>query len=182
MTNSSRSTSSASVIREVWMLKMRRLVFTSGRGNSIFRSIRPIKIPLDNYFLPAIVFIAVNVTWTDQCRIQTVDLVCCHDDFDVSSRIETVKLVQKFQHGTLDFSFTAGRGIVTLGTDSIDFVDKNNGRCVFFRNTEKFSYKFGTVTEILLNQLWTDNTQEGCTSLVGDSLCQQSLSGSRYTV
>ena len=41
MMNSSRFTSSARVIFPVWMPKIRRLVFVSGRGNSIFRSIRP---------------------------------------------------------------------------------------------------------------------------------------------
>lgn len=41
MTNSSRLTSSERVILLVWMLKMRRLVLASGRGNSILRSIRP---------------------------------------------------------------------------------------------------------------------------------------------
>ena len=40
---SERLTSSASVMRLVWMLKIRRFVFSSGNGNSIFRSIRPKK-------------------------------------------------------------------------------------------------------------------------------------------
>nr|ACR34627.1 unknown [Zea mays] len=39
--NSSRFTSSASVIFDVCIWKMRRLVLTSGKGNSIFLSIRP---------------------------------------------------------------------------------------------------------------------------------------------
>lgn len=39
--NSSKSTSSARLIRLVCSLKMWRLVRTSGNGNSIFRSIRP---------------------------------------------------------------------------------------------------------------------------------------------
>lgn len=38
---SSRVTSSATVILLVWIWKMRLLVFSSGRGNSILRSIRP---------------------------------------------------------------------------------------------------------------------------------------------
>mmetsp|Transcript_67326 Transcript_67326/g.152339 ORF Transcript_67326/g.152339 Transcript_67326/m.152339 type:complete len:202 (+) Transcript_67326:218-823(+) len=44
ITNTSRSTSSESVMREVWMPKMWRLVLMSGRGNSIFRSMRPGRI------------------------------------------------------------------------------------------------------------------------------------------
>lgn len=38
---SSRVTSSATVIRLVWIWKILLLVFSSGNGNSIFRSIRP---------------------------------------------------------------------------------------------------------------------------------------------
>mmetsp|Transcript_45101 Transcript_45101/g.70550 ORF Transcript_45101/g.70550 Transcript_45101/m.70550 type:complete len:230 (-) Transcript_45101:636-1325(-) len=41
MMNASRSTSSASVMRPVWMPKMCLLVLMSGRGNSILRSMRP---------------------------------------------------------------------------------------------------------------------------------------------
>mmetsp|Transcript_18453 Transcript_18453/g.46689 ORF Transcript_18453/g.46689 Transcript_18453/m.46689 type:complete len:313 (-) Transcript_18453:677-1615(-) len=41
ITNSSRFTSSLSVMRPVWMEKMRRLVLASGSGNSILRSMRP---------------------------------------------------------------------------------------------------------------------------------------------
>mmetsp|Transcript_850 Transcript_850/g.1490 ORF Transcript_850/g.1490 Transcript_850/m.1490 type:complete len:281 (-) Transcript_850:469-1311(-) len=41
MTNSSRETSFARVILPVWILKMKRFVLMSGRGNSILRSIRP---------------------------------------------------------------------------------------------------------------------------------------------
>lgn len=40
---SSRVTSSATVMRLVWIWKILLLVFSSGRGNSIFRSIRPEK-------------------------------------------------------------------------------------------------------------------------------------------
>ena len=42
MIRSSRVTSSASVILLVWIWKMRFLVFSSGRGNSIFLSMRPV--------------------------------------------------------------------------------------------------------------------------------------------
>jgi hypothetical protein len=41
ITNSSMLTSSASVMRPVWIWKMRLFVFWSGSGNSILRSMRP---------------------------------------------------------------------------------------------------------------------------------------------
>mmetsp|Transcript_70715 Transcript_70715/g.153572 ORF Transcript_70715/g.153572 Transcript_70715/m.153572 type:complete len:208 (+) Transcript_70715:112-735(+) len=44
MTNSSKLMSSDKVIFDVWIWKMRRLVFSSGSGNSIFLSMRPGRI------------------------------------------------------------------------------------------------------------------------------------------
>ena len=42
----------------------------------------------------------------EQSRVETLDPVGCKDDFHVSSRIETVQLIEQLQHGPLDFSFS----------------------------------------------------------------------------
>merc|ERR1719469_246669 len=70
MMNSSRLTSSARFIRLVWIWKMRRLVFSSGSGNLILRSIRP-------------------------GRIEGLNLIGGHDDLDVGAAVKTVELVEK---------------------------------------------------------------------------------------
>jgi hypothetical protein len=44
---------------------------------------------------------------SNQSGIQSIDLVGGHDDLDVTTVIETVQLVEKLQHGSLNFSFTA---------------------------------------------------------------------------
>ena len=70
--------------------------------------------------------LTVDTSRTDERRVKSVDLVCSHDHLDVSTVIESIQLVQKLQHGTLDFSFASRGRIITLGTNSIDFVDEDN--------------------------------------------------------
>ena len=76
----------------------------------------------------------VNTTRSDQGRIKGIDLVGGHDDLDVTTIIETVQLVEKLQHGSLDFSLTTRCRIVTLRTNGIDFVNKDNRGCVLASN------------------------------------------------
>ena len=51
--------------------------------------------------------LAVDSTGSDQGWIQSVDLVGCHDDLDITSVVETIQLIQQLQHSSLNFSFTA---------------------------------------------------------------------------
>jgi hypothetical protein len=51
--------------------------------------------------------LSVDTAGSDEGRVEGLDLVGGHDDFDVSSVIETVKLVQKLQHGSLDLSLSS---------------------------------------------------------------------------
>ena len=74
--------------------------------------------------------LSVDTTRSDKGRVESVDLVCSHNDFDVSSVIETIKLVQKLQHRSLDFSLSSRRRFVSLCTNGVDFIDEDNGWCV----------------------------------------------------
>ena len=83
--------------------------------------------------------LSVDTSGTNQRRIQGLDLVGGHDDLDVATIIETIQLVEKLQHGSLDFTFTSRRGLVTLGTDSINLVDKDDARGVLGSDLEDLS-------------------------------------------
>jgi hypothetical protein len=50
--------------------------------------------------------LSINTTRSDQGWIQSLDLVSSHDDLDITTVIETIQLVKKFQHGSLNFSLT----------------------------------------------------------------------------
>jgi hypothetical protein len=55
---------------------------------------------------------AIDTTRSDQSGVERLDLVCGHDDLDVATSVKAIKLVEAFQHGSLDLAFTAGRGLV----------------------------------------------------------------------
>lgn len=48
----------------------------------------------------------VNTARTDKSGVKGLNLVSGHDNLDITAVIETVQLVEKLQHGTLDFTFT----------------------------------------------------------------------------
>jgi hypothetical protein len=56
--------------------------------------------------------LAIDATWSNQSGVQGLDLVCGHDDLDVSTSVESVKLVEELQHGSLDLTFTTRCGLV----------------------------------------------------------------------
>ena len=60
-----------------------------------------------------------------------------------------------------------------FGSNGINFVDEDNGRRIFLSHTEELSHKLGPVSEVFLNQLRTNDAQEGGRGLVCDSLCEQ---------
>ena len=49
----------------------------------------------------------VDTTWSNKSGIEGLNLVGGHNDLNISPGVKTVELVQKLQHGTLDFTFTA---------------------------------------------------------------------------
>jgi hypothetical protein len=50
--------------------------------------------------------LSVNAARSEQSRIQDVNSVSCHNDFDVFGRLKTVQLIQQFQHCALNFRVT----------------------------------------------------------------------------
>ena len=60
--------------------------------------------------------------------------------FDILVGFETIELVQKLEHGSLDLGVaTAAAGFHSRGTDGINFVHENNTRGVLSRHHEQFS-------------------------------------------
>lgn len=85
-------------------------VFSSGIGNSIFRSIRPGRMRAgskDSILFcgdtasVSSVFIAVSKTYGS------------HDNFDVMSCVESVQLVEQFEQRSLNFSLASRAGLVS---------------------------------------------------------------------
>lgn len=106
--NSSRSTSSPRDIFDVCRVKIFFLVFSKNKKKRLLVSHNKIKhqrISLTVWILEE--NLTVNTTGSDQSWVQCFDLVGGHNDLHVTTIIESIQLVQKLQHGSLDFSLTA---------------------------------------------------------------------------
>ena len=62
---------------------------------------------------------SVNTTWSCQGWIQGIRSISGHEDLDVTSGIETIKLVDDFKHGSLDLGITFSESCSTNGIDLI---------------------------------------------------------------
>ena len=51
--------------------------------------------------------LSVDATWSDEGRVQGLDLIRGHDNFDIPPCVESVELVEELQHGSLNLAFTA---------------------------------------------------------------------------
>jgi len=50
--------------------------------------------------------LTVDTTWSDERWVERFDSVCRHDYFDIAACVETVELVEKFQHCSLNFALS----------------------------------------------------------------------------
>ena len=86
---------------------------------------------------------AIDPSRADECRVESLDLVGRHDDFDVAAVVEAVELVEEFEQGALDLALTAAGGLVALGADGVDLVDEDNGRGVLGSDLEELAHETG---------------------------------------
>lgn len=94
---------------------------------------------------------AVNSSGSDQSWVESFDLIRSHDDFDITAVVETIKLVKKFEHSTLNFTFSAGSGLVSLCTDGINLINEDDRRGIFGSNLVNVSLlRFATLGEEIL--------------------------------
>jgi hypothetical protein len=100
--NSSKSTSSARVIRDVCNLTNHESV--NERADTTWDP--PEDMAFGLHIGEREFDLSVNSTWSNQGGVQGLDSVRSHNDFDVSPRVESVKLVEELQHGPLNFTFT----------------------------------------------------------------------------
>ena len=100
--NSSRLTSSPSVIRDVCSLtNCKSVIEIWGATRNL-----PEDVTFGLYVRKGELDLSVNTTWSNQSRVQRLDFVCGQDNLDVSPRIEPIELIEKLQHGSLDLTFT----------------------------------------------------------------------------
>ncbi|GMT09450.1 hypothetical protein PFISCL1PPCAC_747, partial [Pristionchus fissidentatus] len=126
--------------------------------------------------------LSVDTTRSDQGGVERFDAVSRHQDLDVSSRVESVELIEKLQHSTLNLAFSSRVRIVSLGSYGVNLIDEHDGGRMLLSHTEQLTHHLGSVSEYLLDELGSDNSEEGGRCLIGDCLRKKSLSSAGATV
>mmetsp|Transcript_23550 Transcript_23550/g.52208 ORF Transcript_23550/g.52208 Transcript_23550/m.52208 type:complete len:624 (-) Transcript_23550:392-2263(-) len=126
--------------------------------------------------------LSIDPPGPDQCRIEALDPVRGHDDLDVAALVESIKLVEELQHGSLYLSGTTARRIVPFASDGIDLVDKDDRGAEIVGDPEELPHELRTVTQVLLDKLRPNDAQKGSGGVIGHGLGQQCLARSRLSV
>merc|ERR1719285_1356216 len=124
----------------------------------------------------------VNPARPNQSRVKGLNPIGCHDHLSVTACIKPIQLVEEFQHCPLDLSFSSAVAVVPFSPHRINLVNEYNGGTVLVCHPEQLPHQLGTVSKVFLDQLASNHSEEGCASLVGNSLCQQGLAGARGAV
>merc|ERR1719402_1060694 len=111
-----------------------------------------------------------------------LDSIGRHDHLGVTACIKSIQLVEEFQHCPLNLSFSAAVAVVPFSANGINFVDEDNTGTVLIGHPEQLSHQLGTVSEVLLDQLTSHHSEEGCAGLVGNGLRRQGLASARGAV
>lgn len=69
-----------------------------------------------------------------------------------------------------------------LRSNRIDLIDEDDTRGILLCNPEELPDELGSVSEVLLDELGSDDTKEGRRRLVGDGFREEGLSGSGHSV
>jgi hypothetical protein len=75
-----------------------------------------------------------------------------HQDFDVSSRVETIQLVDELQHRPLHLVITASTVVKTSATNGINFIEEDDTCFLAARHLEEFPDHTRTLADVLLDK------------------------------
>lgn len=75
-----------------------------------------------------------------------------HEHFDVSPRIETIQLVDQFQHRSLDLIITTCPIIETSTTDSVDLIEEDDAGFLTPSHLKQLPDHTCTFSNILLDE------------------------------
>ena len=116
--------------------------------------------------------LSIETTGSWKSGIQSIRPVCCHENFDISSWFKTIKLVDNLKHCSLDFTvaFT-----ISDSTNCIDFIKENDACFLSASKLEKLSDHSCTLTNVPLNKLTSNYSNETSISSVRHSSCAKGL-------
>lgn len=72
--------------------------------------------------------LTVKSSGTEKGGVESVRTIGGHDDLDVSTGVESIKLVDELQHGSLNLVVTTSSVIETGSTDSVNLIKEDDTR------------------------------------------------------
>ncbi|KAI6764693.1 hypothetical protein HG531_012580 [Fusarium graminearum] len=70
--------------------------------------------------------LSVDTSWSQESGVENIETIGGHDDLDVLGGLETIKLVQQLQHGSLHFGVSARRALHSRGSNTVDFIHEDD--------------------------------------------------------
>merc|ERR1711871_561509 len=92
--------------------------------------------------------LAVEPARTEECRVEHIRPVGCHDHLDPPELVEPVKLVEQLHKCTLDLTIGGRAFGETAATDRIDLVHENDAWLVILRIPEHLADDACTLTDV----------------------------------
>mmetsp|Transcript_18095 Transcript_18095/g.28613 ORF Transcript_18095/g.28613 Transcript_18095/m.28613 type:complete len:619 (-) Transcript_18095:383-2239(-) len=123
--------------------------------------------------------LAIKSTKSTQCRINHVHTIRGTNHHHLPASFEAIHEGQQHRHDTtLQFAIR----LVSLGRNTVNLVDEDNGRRILLRLLKRLAQIGLRVARHLTHDLWTIDEEEEGASLVGHRLRQQRLTRARRTI
>src|SRR5207249_8984876 len=97
------------------------------------------------------------------------------DDLHFPEGIEAIEFREELHEGPLDLPVPGRRDLESLRTDRIEFVDEDDGRRLLAGELEQLPHEPRPLSDVLLDQLGPDESDERGLGAVGDRLGQEGL-------
>mmetsp|Transcript_11394 Transcript_11394/g.18688 ORF Transcript_11394/g.18688 Transcript_11394/m.18688 type:complete len:210 (-) Transcript_11394:563-1192(-) len=105
--------------------------------------------------------LSVQTPRTQQCWIKCIRSVRGSNDFHSRSGRETIQLIEKLEHGPLDFADTSLIAAArTLLANGIKLIDENDGGRFLTSQSKRITHNLRTITDKHLHKLWTSKLQK----------------------
>ena len=121
--------------------------------------------------------LAIDATGAQQRRVEDIEAIRGHDDFDVLGGFEAVELVEELEHGALDLGVATGATLNARGADGVDFVHEDDRGGVFAGHDEKLADHAGAFADVFLDQLGAADADEFGLGVVGNGAGEERFAG-----
>src|SRR5690625_2351583 len=88
--------------------------------------------------------LSVKPTRTQQCRVQNIGTICCCNNNNPFIHTEPIHFNKQLVQCLFTLIMTTAKASTTLPTYSVNFIDKNNTRCIFLRVFKQIANTGGT--------------------------------------